>query len=198
MVRTWSRCIYCISKIFTEQECLPFLIREQNKHKYYVNPTTIPNLFLELLQFDPLCITEDLTENDNRPFQSIRTPTEINMILDQQEPENTQSILSTQTNQQFSDTNTNRQIQTTNTFNVDARTINTINSPPPQQELNINIEDQINQQLQIDNVQPLPTQISSTRSNITLQPQNQNLFSTINRTRFCLSIHRWYIIIIKS
>ena len=51
---------------FTEQECLPFLIKEQNKHKYYVNPTHIPNLFLDLLQFDPLCITEDQIENDNR------------------------------------------------------------------------------------------------------------------------------------
>ena len=44
---------------FTEQECLPFLIKEQNKHKYYVNPTHIPNLFLDLLQFDPMCITEN-------------------------------------------------------------------------------------------------------------------------------------------
>ena len=122
-------------QFFTEQECLPFLIKEQNKHKYYVTPIHIPNLFFDLLHFDSLCIIEDPTENDNRPFQSTRTPTEINMSLDQQEPENTQSILSTQTNQQFSDTNTNRQTQNANTFNVDARTVDTINSPPPQQEI---------------------------------------------------------------
>ena len=135
--------------------------------------------FLNLLQFDPLCITEDPTENDNRPFQSTRTPTEINMILDQQEPENTQLLLSTQTNQQFSDTNTKRQTQNTNTFNVDTRTINTINSPPPQQEINTDIEDQINQQLQTDNVQRFSTQTSSARSNITLQPQNQSFDADI-------------------
>ena len=75
-----------------------------------------------------MCTTENPIENDNRPFQYTRTPTEINMILDQQETENTQSLLSTQTNQQYSDTNTNRQTQDTNTFNVDTRTINTINS----------------------------------------------------------------------
>ena len=101
------------------------------------------------------------------------------MILDQQEPENTQSVLSTQTNQQFSDTKTNRQTQNTNTFNVDTRSINTINSPPPQQEINTDTEDQINQQLQTDNVQPFSTQTSSARSNITLHPQNQRFYADI-------------------
>ena len=145
-------------------------MKGQSEHEYYVNPTYIPNLFLDLLQFDPMCTTENPIENDNRPFRYTRTPTEINMILDQQEPENTQSILSTQTSQQYSDTNTKRQNQDTNTFNVDTRTINTKNSPPPQQEVNTDTEEQTDQQLQTDNVQTLSTQTSSTRSNITHPP----------------------------
>ena len=48
-----------------------------------------PNL-IDLVQFDPLCITENPTENDNRPFQYTRTQREINMLLDQQQAENTQ------------------------------------------------------------------------------------------------------------
>ena len=111
------------------------------------------------------------------------------MILDQQEPENTQSLLSTQTNQQYSDTNTNRQTQDTNTFNVDTRTINTINSPPPQQEVNTDIEEQTDQQLQTDNVQPLSTQTSSTRSNIIHQPQNQNFDADITRSQPSTSLY---------
>ena len=66
-----------------------------------------------------MCTNENPTENDNRPFQYTRTTTDINMVLDQPETENTHSQISTQTNQQTSDTSTNRQNQDTNTFNVD-------------------------------------------------------------------------------
>ena len=79
-----------------------FLIKEQNRHKFYVNPTHIPNILIDLLQFDPMCINENPNENDNRPFQYTRTTTDINIVLDQQEAENTNSLISTQTTQQTS------------------------------------------------------------------------------------------------
>ena len=146
--------------------------------------------FLDLLQFDPMCTTENPIENNNRPFPSTQEqPTEINMILDQQETENTQSLLSTQTNQQYSDTNTNRQNQDTNTFNVDTRTINTVNSPTPQQEVDTDTEEQTDQQLQTDNIQPLSTHISSTRSNIIHPPQNQNFDADITRSHPSTSLY---------
>ena len=43
------------------------------------------------VQFDPMCIIENPTEDDNRPFQYTRTSNEINMVLDQQEVENSNS-----------------------------------------------------------------------------------------------------------
>ena len=136
-----------------------------------------------------MCTTENPIENDNRPFQYTRTTTEINMILDQQETENTQSLLSTQTNQQHSDTNTNRQTQDTKTFNVDTRTINTVNSPTPQQEVDTDTEEQTSQQLQSDNVQPLSTHISSSRSNIIPPQQNQNFDADITRPQPSTSLY---------
>ena len=82
-----------------------------------------------------MCTTENPIENDNRPFQYTRTPTEINMILDQQGNRKNTIIIIIDTNKSTnSDTNTNRQNQDTNTFNVDTRTIITVNSPTPQQE----------------------------------------------------------------
>ena len=70
-----------------------------------------------------MCINENPNENDNRPFQNTRTTTDINIVLDQQEAENTSSLMSTQTTQQTLSTNTNRQTQDSITFNADTRTI---------------------------------------------------------------------------
>ena len=54
---------------FFSDECLPFIIKDKFKDKFYVNPLYVANTLLQSVLFDPLCITEDPTENDNRPFQ---------------------------------------------------------------------------------------------------------------------------------
>ena len=88
---------------FTEEECLPFLMKDQNEHEMYKNHLHVPNILFQELQFDPMCIVENPSEDDKRPFQYTRTTNEINMVLDQQEEENSNSVKSTQTNHQTSD-----------------------------------------------------------------------------------------------
>ena len=81
---------------------------------------------------------------------------------------------------------------TTNTLNDDTRTINTINSPPPQQEITTDVDEQTDQHLQTDNVQPLSTQTSSARSNKILQTQNQNFDTDITIYQPSTSLYPTY------
>ena len=111
------------------------------------------------------------------------------MVLDQQEAENTNSIISTQTNQQTSDTSTNRQNPDTNTFNVDTRTINTINSPTPQQEIDTDTEEQPNQQLESDYLRPSTSYTPSSRSQIIPPQQEQNLTTAVTRPQPSTSLY---------
>ena len=138
----------------------------------YKNPLYVANILIQEVQFDPMYITETPIEDDNRRFQYTRTSNEINMVLDQQEVENSNSVISTQTNQQTSDTSTNRQNPDTNTFIVDTRTINTINSPTLQQEIDTDAEEQQNWQLKSDYLQLLSSYIPSSRPQI-IPPQQE-------------------------
>ena len=53
---------------FTADECLPFIISEQNEHPYFHKPQLITKQTLDYIRFDPLLITEKDLFADNRPY----------------------------------------------------------------------------------------------------------------------------------
>ena len=53
---------------FTLDECLPFIISEQNEHPYFHKPQSITKQTLDYIRFDPLLITENDLFADNRPY----------------------------------------------------------------------------------------------------------------------------------
>ena len=53
---------------FTLEECLPFIISEQNEHPYFQKPQSITKQTLDYIRFDPLLITENDLFADNRPY----------------------------------------------------------------------------------------------------------------------------------
>ena len=55
---------------FTVDECLPFIISEQNEHPYFHKPQSITKQTLDYIRFDPLLITENDLFADNRPYQN--------------------------------------------------------------------------------------------------------------------------------
>ena len=55
-------------KHFTVDECLPFIISEQNEHPYFHKPQLITKQTLDYIRFDPLLITENDLFADNRPY----------------------------------------------------------------------------------------------------------------------------------
>ena len=56
------------SNHFTVDECLPFIISEQNEHPYFHKPQLITKQTLDYIRFDPLLITENDLFADNRPY----------------------------------------------------------------------------------------------------------------------------------
>ena len=55
-------------KHFTVDECLPFIISEQNEHPYFHKPQLITKQTLDYIRFDPLLITKNDLFADNRPY----------------------------------------------------------------------------------------------------------------------------------
>ena len=53
---------------FTADECLPFIISEQNEHPYFLKPQSITKQTLDYMRFDHLLITENDIFADNRPY----------------------------------------------------------------------------------------------------------------------------------
>ena len=53
---------------FTADECLPFIISEQNEHPHFYKPQLITKQTLDYIRFDPLLITENDLFADNRPY----------------------------------------------------------------------------------------------------------------------------------
>ena len=53
---------------FTSEECLPFIISEQNEHPYFHKPQLITKQTLDYIRFDPLLFTENDLFPDNRPY----------------------------------------------------------------------------------------------------------------------------------
>ena len=54
---------------FTTDECLPFIIKEQNEHPYFFEPETITKQAVDCISFDPRFITENNLHDDNRPYR---------------------------------------------------------------------------------------------------------------------------------
>ena len=53
---------------FTADECLPFIISEQNEHPYFHKPQIITKHTLDYIRLDPVLITEKDIFADNRPY----------------------------------------------------------------------------------------------------------------------------------
>ena len=53
---------------FTLEECLPFIISEQNEHPYFHKPQLITKQTLDYIRFDPLLITENDLFPNKRPY----------------------------------------------------------------------------------------------------------------------------------
>ena len=52
----------------TADECLPFIISEQNEHPYFHKPQLITKQTLDYIRFDPLLITENDLSAGNKPY----------------------------------------------------------------------------------------------------------------------------------
>ena len=55
---------------YTLEECLPFIISEQNEHPYFHKPQSITKQTLDYIRLDPLLITENDLFADNRPYHN--------------------------------------------------------------------------------------------------------------------------------
>ena len=53
---------------FTNEECLPFIINEQNAHPYFFKPEKITKQAIDYISFNPRLITEHNLHDDNRPY----------------------------------------------------------------------------------------------------------------------------------
>ena len=53
---------------FTPNECLPFIITEQNEHSYSFRPNSITQHNIDRITFDPHLITDNNLIDDNRPY----------------------------------------------------------------------------------------------------------------------------------
>ena len=53
---------------FTLNECLPFIINEQNEHPYFFRPDAIMQHITDRINFDPHLITENNLIDNNRPY----------------------------------------------------------------------------------------------------------------------------------
>ena len=54
---------------FTVDECLPFIIIEQNKHPFFFKPDTLTQETLDFISFDPQLITDNSFLDDIRPYR---------------------------------------------------------------------------------------------------------------------------------
>ena len=54
---------------FTNEECLPFIIKEQNEHPFFFKPENITKQAIDYISFNPRLITEQNLHDDNRPHR---------------------------------------------------------------------------------------------------------------------------------
>ena len=97
---------------FTADDCLPFIISEQNEHPYFNKPEQTTKQTLDLIRFDPQFITENDLIADNRPYhyeQNSQAQQNLLIIVDNNKEENdtnNENILQQQTqNENYNDEN---------------------------------------------------------------------------------------------
>ena len=62
-------------QVLTETELLPYVIKNENKHLQYRDPTSLNITFFQQINLDHNCITDYFETSDNRPyFKSIIPP----------------------------------------------------------------------------------------------------------------------------
>ena len=67
---------------FTPDECLPFIINEQNEHPYFFRPDSIIQHNIDRINFDPHLITDNNLLDDIRPFHYQRnTPVQQDLLI---------------------------------------------------------------------------------------------------------------------
>ena len=68
----WSQqdqpALTAFSDHFTADECLPFIIDEQNEHPLFFRPDQINKQNIDLINFDPHLITESNLVAHKRPY----------------------------------------------------------------------------------------------------------------------------------
>ena len=64
-------------QILTETELLPYVIKDENKHLKYRDPTSLNITFFQQINLDNNCITEYFETSDNRPYLTSHIPPEI-------------------------------------------------------------------------------------------------------------------------
>ena len=55
-------------QILTETELLPYIIKNENRHLQYRDPTSFNTTYFEQINLDNNCITEFSETSDNRPY----------------------------------------------------------------------------------------------------------------------------------
>ena len=67
---------------FTPDECLPFIITEQNEHPYFFRPDSLVQHNIDRINFDPHLITDNNLLDDNRPYHYQRnTPVQRDLLI---------------------------------------------------------------------------------------------------------------------
>ena len=67
---------------FTPDECLPFIIIEQNEHPYFFRPDSLIQHNIDRINFDPHLITDNNLLDDNRPYHYQRnTPVQQDLLI---------------------------------------------------------------------------------------------------------------------
>ena len=70
------------STYFTPDECLPFIINEQNEHPYFFRPDSIIQHNIDRINFDPHLITDKNLLDDDRPYHYQRnTPVQLDPLI---------------------------------------------------------------------------------------------------------------------
>ena len=63
-------------QVLTKTELLPYIIKNENKHLQYRDPTSLNITFLQQINLDHTFITEYFETSDNRPYLTSNIPPE--------------------------------------------------------------------------------------------------------------------------
>ena len=75
---------------FTADECLPFIIHQNNEHPYFFIADKLTKQTIDLISFDPRLITENNLLDDNRPYRYEQYTQEQQSLFSNNENNNTE------------------------------------------------------------------------------------------------------------